>query len=238
MPNPRQSKPVDLWQTAYHQLDERQQRILPTVHIHADVGDKENQCRTTVLIGEVIRVTEEQYEKYRQKADSTLRESSREVINAAISFKDIISAVGASDLTQHTAAAWRIVSLGLTVAKNHDDVRNALFESSEYLADVLTHCAFIEKKFYHDSNSSIKDDVGNTVDRLYSAILRYTAQIRNCQEPGMGRKILNCAAAITEHPLMELKTSEEKERDNLHRVDWISQMPPPRNGGGEDPLSH
>jgi hypothetical protein len=38
------------------------------------------------------------------------------------------------------------------MSKNHSDLRDALFESSEYLADVLTQCAFIEKNFYHNSN--------------------------------------------------------------------------------------
>jgi hypothetical protein len=67
------------------------------------------------LISEVIQITEEQYEKHQQKANGTLRGSCQKIINAALSFKDIVSAVAAFDPTQHAASAWAIVSLGLTV---------------------------------------------------------------------------------------------------------------------------
>ncbi|KAJ5661456.1 uncharacterized protein N7477_009072 [Penicillium maclennaniae] len=55
--------------------------------------------------------------------------------------------------------------------------------------------------------------------KLYKAILRYSGQIRNAQKPGVGRNLSDCFTAITGHPLTELKTSVEKERDNLRR--WI-----------------
>jgi type II secretory pathway predicted ATPase ExeA len=105
------------------------------------------------------------------------------------------------------------------MSKNYSDLRDALFESSEYLADILTQCAFIEKNFYHNSNFSIKDDLGKALVKLYRAILHYTAQIRKAQDPSMGRKLLDYVTAITEHPLTELKTSVENERENIFR--WI-----------------
>jgi hypothetical protein len=49
------------------------------------------------------------------------------------------------------------------------------------------------------------------------AILRYSGQIRNSQEHGVGRNLSDCFTAITGHPLTELKSSVEKERDNLRR---------------------
>lgn len=55
--------------------------------------------------------------------------------------------------------------------------------------------------------------------KLYKAILHYSGQIRNAQEPGVGRYLSDCFTAITGHPLTELKTSVEKERDNMRR--WI-----------------
>jgi hypothetical protein len=105
------------------------------------------------------------------------------------------------------------------MTKNHNDLRDALFESSEYLSDVLTQCAFIERNFYLDGSSSIKEDVGNALVRLYGAILRYTAQIRDAQHPRVGRKVLDSVTAITDHPLTKLQASVDKERDNLFR--WI-----------------
>jgi hypothetical protein len=102
-----------LWQTAYDQLDEKERKILSTKQIPANSKDKGN-SQPILLISEVIQLTKEQYEKYRQK-EGRLREACQKIINAALSFKDIISAVAAADPTHHAASAWKIVSLGLTV---------------------------------------------------------------------------------------------------------------------------
>ncbi|KAE8132176.1 hypothetical protein BDV38DRAFT_288020 [Aspergillus pseudotamarii] len=210
------SRPLDLWKTAYGQLDEEDRRILSEVQVTASSIRQEDQPRD--LIEEVIHLTTEQYEQYQQEATGKLRTSSRKIINAALSFKDIIGAVATFDPTQHAASAWAIVSLGLTMTKNHHDLRDALFDSSEYLADVLAQCAFIEKKFYLDGSSKTKEDLGNALIKLYKAILHYTAQVQMTQNASRGRKMLNNVTAITEHPLTELKNSVEKERGNLHKL--------------------
>jgi hypothetical protein len=80
-------------------------------------SDKETAPPTSLLISEVIQLTEEQYKNFRQNIDRKLRGSSQKIINAALSFKDIIGAVAASDPTHHAASVWAIVSLGLTVWK-------------------------------------------------------------------------------------------------------------------------
>jgi hypothetical protein len=105
------------------------------------------------------------------------------------------------------------------MTKNYQESRNALFGSSEYLADVLTQSAFIEKKFYRDGRPDVRDNVGSALVSLYMAILQYTAQIRKAQDPSAGRKMLNCLTAITEHPLTELKSSVEQAREKLGT--WI-----------------
>ncbi|KAE8397387.1 hypothetical protein BDV37DRAFT_289476 [Aspergillus pseudonomiae] len=202
-------RPLDLWQTAYDQLDEEDQRVLSNVQVTANFD----------LVGEVIHLTTEQYEQYQQKATGKLRASSKKIINAILSFKDIIGAVAAFDPTQHAASVWAIVSLGLTMTQNHHDLRDALFNSSEYLADVLAQCAFIEKKYYLDGSLSIKEELGKALIGLYRAILHYTALVQKTQTASVGRKLLDCVTALTEHPLTELKVSVEKERERLRR--WI-----------------
>ncbi|KAF7585316.1 hypothetical protein BBP40_011246 [Aspergillus hancockii] len=209
-------RPLDLWQTAYDELDEEDRKVLSDTQVPANFVDQKNQSRE--FISEVIHLTAEQYEQYQQRATGKLRESSRKIINAALSFKDIIGAVAAFDPTQHAASAWAIVSLGLTITKNHHDLRGALFDSSEYLADILTECAFVEKKYYFDGSSSIKECLGNVLIKLYKAMLNYTALVRKTQNASMGRKLLDSVTAITEHPLTELKNSAKKERDNLHKL--------------------
>ncbi|KAL4990417.1 hypothetical protein BDW68DRAFT_175125 [Aspergillus falconensis] len=198
-------------------LGDKERTILSTISVSTTSNDNDEHPQALASISEVIRLTEEQYE--RSRVDRRIRESSQRIINAALSFKDIISAVATSDPTNHAVSAWAIVSLGLTIAQNRSDLRNALFESSEYLADVLTQCAYIEDKVYLNSSHDIKTDLGNALVRLYGAVLHYTAQIRTAQDPSLGRQLLDCVTAITEHPLTELKTLVEKERNNI--AQWI-----------------
>ncbi|KAB8238710.1 WD40-repeat-containing domain protein [Aspergillus alliaceus] len=211
------SEPTDLWSAAYNQLGDEERRILSTITIPRTPTERKNLPQTALLISEVIQLTEKQYQNHQQRADKRLRESFQKIINAALSFKDIVDAVVAFDPTYHAASAWAIVSLGLTVAQNHHDLQVALFESSEYLADVLAQCAYIEDQFYINGDGGRKRDLGNAMIRLYRAILHYTAQIRTAQDPSTGRKLLDCVTAIIKHPLSELRASVEKERDNIAR---------------------
>ncbi|KAB8238953.1 YVTN repeat-like/Quino protein amine dehydrogenase [Aspergillus alliaceus] len=199
-------KPQDLWQIAYDQLDEEKQRILLTVKVTANPIDKENRTRTEDLIGEVIHLTKEQYEKYQQNANQRTRTCFRNILNAVLSFKDIIGTAATLDPTQHAASAWAIVSLGLTMTKNHRDQQDALFKSSDYLADVLTQCAFIEKNFYRNTRSGNQQDIENSLIRLYQAILHYTAL-----------KLLDSVSPITGNPFTELKVLVNEERESLRR---------------------
>ena len=86
-----------------------------TVKITANPIDKENQTRTEDLISEVIYLIKEQCEKYQQNINRNIRTCSRNILNAALFFKDIIGTAATFDPTQHTTSAWAVVSLGLTV---------------------------------------------------------------------------------------------------------------------------
>ncbi|KAJ6024792.1 hypothetical protein N7540_005589 [Penicillium herquei] len=218
---PRQSfetfHPKDLWQTAYDRLDETQQQILLRTESSPHSDNKKTGSRQ--LIDEIIQVTKQQYEGYQQKSDKTFRKASRKIIDSLLSYSEIISAVSGLDPTQHAASAWAVVTLVLKIPQNHHDARNALFESSEYLADVITQCAFIEQRFYRNGHPDIRGHIETAIINLYKVILRYSAQIRNAQQHSVERNLSDCFTAITGHPLTELKTSVEKERDSLRR--WI-----------------
>jgi hypothetical protein len=118
--------PKDLWQSAFDQLDQNEQDVLLQRNISTTSNkDDENHLRTTRLINEVIKLTKERYEEYQQGGikirrltgeDIDLRKMSRKIIDAALSFKDIINAGVAFDPTGHAASAWAVVSLGLTVS--------------------------------------------------------------------------------------------------------------------------
>lgn len=87
--------------------------------------DQANHPQTAVIINDVIQVTEEWYKKYRQGGlkipkstgeDIDLRKQSQKIINAALSFQEIISTAANFDPTHHAANAWAVISLGLTVS--------------------------------------------------------------------------------------------------------------------------
>ncbi|PYH76604.1 NACHT and WD40 domain protein [Aspergillus uvarum CBS 121591] len=211
-------QPRDLWQAAYDHLDKSQQNILSTTEISITPGEGKKHLKD--LIDRVITTTEEGYEKYYQTADKTFRKTSQKILDAALSFKDIIGAVAALDPTQHAASVWNIVSLSLTLAKKYSQSRDSLFESSEYLADVLTYSASIEQNF-HEKTKSNSDNhlVEDALIRLYKAILCYVVQIRKSQEANVGERVLNTVTDSLQQPLIALKTSVENERAKLDK--WI-----------------
>lgn len=85
------------------------------------------------MIEKVIERTQQQYEHY-QNGGLKIRRSTgkyiglrkllRNIIDAALSFKDIIGAVVAYDPTHHAASAWAVVLLGLTVRYCKHDLRD------------------------------------------------------------------------------------------------------------------
>lgn len=103
----------DLWQAAYDQLNDEQRQKLSSIQSSSDSNDKKASSKE--LIDEIIQVTEQKYEAYQQKSDGKFRKTSRKIIDAVLSYKEIISAAAGLDPTQHAASAWAVVSLVLTV---------------------------------------------------------------------------------------------------------------------------
>ncbi|GKZ85256.1 hypothetical protein AnigIFM56816_011022 [Aspergillus niger] len=212
-------QPRDLWQAAYNQLDETQRYILSINKKPIITGDENNLLKNS--IDQVIQATEEEYKKYHLTADKNFHKASRKIVNAALSFKDIVGAVAALDPTQHAASVWNIVSLGLTMAKSYFESREALFESSVYLAEILTYGAFVEKNFYEDRNAVTNSrPVEEALIRLYKAILCYAAQIQQMHDASIGRKIFNTVTSNLQQSLTTLQAVAEDERVKLSQ--WVS----------------
>lgn len=106
----------DLWKSAFDLLSREEQNALRTSLVSSS---------TTDALNNVIETTKEKYEIYQEKGGIRIRKStgeeisirkiSKKIINATISFQEVISAGVACDPTGHAASAWAIVSLGLTV---------------------------------------------------------------------------------------------------------------------------
>ncbi|OGM42784.1 NACHT and WD40 domain protein [Aspergillus bombycis] len=221
--------PQDLWQSAYDQLDRKEQLTLSTCElIPSEIRSNLNgRSPTEAIIEGVIHRTKQQYEEYQNGSlkirrstgeDIDLRQLSRNIIDAALSFKDVVSAVVAYDPTQYAASAWAVVSLGLTMTKNRFDLRDTLFDSTEYLANVLARCAYIEKGIYH--NDAWKNaEVARAIIGVYKAILHYAAEVLSAQQPSMGRWIQDTVTGITKQRLADLQSSVKEEEHYLHQ--WV-----------------
>ncbi|KAE8422921.1 hypothetical protein BDV36DRAFT_244323 [Aspergillus pseudocaelatus] len=221
--------PQDLWQSAYDQLDQKEQQLLSTLKFSPNqLGDNQNgHSPTEAIIEKVIQGTKQQYEEYQNGSikirrstgeDIDLRKLSRNIIDAALSFKDIVSTIVAYDPSCYAASAWAVISLGLTMTKNRFDLRDALFDSSEFLADVLARCAYVEKEIYSDEAWK-RAEVGHAIIGVYKVILQYTAEVLTAQQPSMGRWIQDTVAGITKQRLAELQSSIKEKEQYLHQ--WV-----------------
>jgi hypothetical protein len=117
---------TDFWQAAFDQLSQEEQNVLHSSNGPASTNGKRTGQQLIYVIDNVIECTKQEYKAYQERGgmkikrsngdEIDLRQMSRKILNAALSFKDIIGVGVACDPTGHAASAWTIVSLGLTVS--------------------------------------------------------------------------------------------------------------------------
>ncbi|RHZ45339.1 uncharacterized protein CDV56_101549 [Aspergillus thermomutatus] len=122
---PGNPAPIPTAPAKRHDTADKERDILSRVQAtpRQESNDK-NRSQTVAVIDGVIQITEEQYKRYQQGGirihrstgeDIDLRMLSRKILNAALSFKDIVNTVVSFDPTHHAAGAWAVISLGLSV---------------------------------------------------------------------------------------------------------------------------
>ena len=111
-----------MWQVAYSKLTPSSQQILSSAQLTDDSSGR--LVRTEQVLDQVIQATKDRYEACQKGGfpihqsrvgDINLRDVAQKILNATLSFKDIINTVVAFDPTGHASSAWMIVSLGLKV---------------------------------------------------------------------------------------------------------------------------
>lgn len=106
----------DLWQMAYDQLDNEDQRVLSRDRIlSAKATDRPQEPQTTVCIAELIDIIKAQYKDLAAEADGKARSSLINILAAALSFRDASVVNLAYDPNAYATSAWAMVSAGLTV---------------------------------------------------------------------------------------------------------------------------
>lgn len=107
------------------------------------------------------------------------------------------------------------------MTKNHTDTQNALFRSSEFLADVLARCAFIEKNNYHNNQSETKGEIEKALVQVYNSILYYSARVQKQQKANFGKRMLESVSAVSNHPIIQIESSIKNDEQALHR--WVQR---------------
>ncbi|KAI3032177.1 hypothetical protein CBS76997_11403 [Aspergillus niger] len=209
----------DFWQMAYEALTESDPNSIAVLFPLTGTKSQDiGKARTREKLDEVVEATKAQY-KEKQGKDG-IRATADKILNSVLSFQDVVDNIVKFDPTGYASSAWAIVSLGLTMAKNHADLRGALCDSSEYLADLLARCAFIEEQYYGDRDPNIVNvEKERSIVRVYVAILRYSAEVRRVQLSNKGKDIMESITAITSQPLTQLKASIKEEESHLHQ--WL-----------------
>ncbi|KAJ5701262.1 hypothetical protein N7488_008810 [Penicillium malachiteum] len=115
------------------------------------------------------------------------------------------------------------------MAQNHSDRRNACSNCSEYLAEVLARCGYIEMNFL-PSQTSDRDMIRPAAIRVYMAILRYTVQVLTTQNFSPGKAIFDDITAAACQRLVEYRSSIEKEEQKLSQyITWDQYLRSEKN---------
>ncbi|RAH54376.1 WD40 repeat-like protein [Aspergillus piperis CBS 112811] len=220
-------KVTDLWQIAYEELSPADKGVLAGMQQIEKPSIQRS--KTLQIVDDVIEATKRQYEEYQKgglkirkgagKDDINIRDVAHKILNATLSFRGIANVLVAGDQTGSASIAWGIVLLGLTITYNHHQIRKAQFQSAEFLTDVLTRCAFIEKEHYHDSRYETQDKVEVAIIQVYKGILRYTAQVYRMQRSSVGERLLESIFPVTSHPLKEIEATIRSDETRLRQ--WV-----------------
>ncbi|KAF5856561.1 hypothetical protein ETB97_007212 [Aspergillus alliaceus] len=220
----------DLWQAAYVHLDPDDQHRLSHLHESNVSRSVSRESQMVDIVNAVIKTTEKRYDEYQRKglkikrskgADISIRDSALKIVSATLSFQDIIGAVIACDPTGYSGKVWGLVSVGLTMIQNHQDLQASIFQTTEFLTDVLSRCAFIETHCLgsKSSDTNAKDMLRNAIIRVYTAILRYSARIVSVQESGAASRFCLSVTSMTDQPLSALKIAIKEEEGYLEK--WV-----------------
>ncbi|RAK99592.1 uncharacterized protein BO80DRAFT_465924 [Aspergillus ibericus CBS 121593] len=217
----------DLWQIAYQELASTDRDILARTQKVAQA--KGHHGKILHIVDDVIEATKKQYEDYQKgglkikqgadKDDINLRDVAHKILNATLSFRAIVDVFVSGDQSLVASSAWGIILLGMTIAHNYHNIRKAQFESSAFLTDVLTRCAFVEKEHYHENQYETQDQVETAIVQVYKGILRYTAQVYRMQESNIGERILESIFPVTNHPLKQIESAIKSDEEMLRQ--WV-----------------
>ncbi|CAG7938593.1 unnamed protein product [Penicillium salamii] len=114
--------------------------------------------------------------------------------------------------------AWGVVSVGLTVATNSIERRNAIFEAPEYLADTLAYHTWVE-----ESHAGQNEKLDQALVRVYKAILEYTAGVKTAEKENVMKRAFESFIPIAEQQLQKLRQAVQEESSTVEKWANVAQ---------------
>ncbi|CAG8428173.1 unnamed protein product [Penicillium salamii] len=253
-PSESVNKP-DLWQRAYDDLEPKEQQLLQRITIPKsdefpepiDANVDPSVVDRLKALNWVVETVKIQYEIDKEK--SKIKEPIHKILQATLSFQDVIKAFAAFDPTGHAPKAWAVVSLGLTVSpshlnlklwslvtdnfivqmtQNHRSQKEAWLESCVYLTDILARYAFVEAEYHKDPNTD--HHVETAIVQVYVAVLTFAAKVQSRVDSN--RAVL-FGKSILGNTLADLEESIHKAESNVGQ--WLEVVDRREHRGrGED----
>ncbi|GAQ39412.1 hypothetical protein ANI_1_1768064 [Aspergillus niger] len=204
-PDHAAASPKDLWQVAFDSLDPKHKHWLP-------------EEKTPIkIIREVIGETKSKYTEYKKKeltirrhngGEIKVREIAQNILASALNAQQIITAVASFDPSGHASSAWTIVSLGLTMVQRDIARRDVILEASEYLAEQLAYFTVLDSNRRY-TEAYVDRQLDSALVGVYTAILEYTAEVREKYNESAFARIGSTLIPLTEQPLQKLRTAVE-----------------------------
>ncbi|KAJ5404019.1 hypothetical protein N7509_003890 [Penicillium cosmopolitanum] len=231
----------DLWQRAFDEIEPKEQQLIQSILIpksykHLDSSDMNTDPgvmdRLKALNG-VVETVKTQYEIDQGK--SRIKEPTRKIIKAVLSFKELIQAAVAFDPTGHATSVWAIVSLGLTVClyfsipniqaqltnrygfqmtQNYRSQKVAWLESCAFLAEILTRYGFVEGEYQKDPSTD--QHIETALVQVYVAVLTFAAQVQSLYDRS---RVVFAWKSISGDSLSDLQKSIDDAESHLGQ--WL-----------------
>ncbi|KAJ5521449.1 hypothetical protein N7527_005564 [Penicillium freii] len=245
---PDNGKP-DLWKEAFDSLDKDRQDLIS----QAQTGSTTDAING-VIEHTRKEYTEWQKNglKVKRKGgdDIDVRAVSEKILNCALQAKDMISNIAAFDPTGKgklsssislsvgddngekwyslfinlASAAWTVVSFGLTMVSNHIERRDAMFASSEYLAETLAYYALVDTH-YRVHNVEGGQNFDRALVRVYTAVLDYTAEVNKVKQESTIGRVARSLKSLADQYLVELKATIEEQQIGAEKwADFVNTI--------------
>lgn len=101
--------------------------------------------------------------------------------------------------------------------QNHQDQRDAYFSSADILTDALARYSIVDKH-YRQGTLETKGHVERSIIKVYTSILKYTAEVVNVEWSSIGSKITQAVLPPNATRLGELRSAIEQADKDLSQL--------------------